>query len=61
MEYDYLKDIMGKERNQLLKECDHCASPSFFPNRENYFLYRQELRELLENWTIDTPFPQKTT
>jgi hypothetical protein len=41
MEYDYLKDIMGKERNQLLKECDHCASPSFFPNRENYFLYRQ--------------------
>ena len=60
MEYDYLKDIMRKERNQLLKDCDHCALPDF-PNRENYILYRQELRELPENWTIDTPFPQKPT
>jgi hypothetical protein len=60
MEYDYLKEIMRKERNQLLKDCDHCALPDF-PNRENYILYRQELRELPENWTIDTPFPQKPT
>ena len=30
MEYDYLKEIMRKERNQLLKECDHCALLSFF-------------------------------
>ena len=60
MEYDYSKDIMRKERNQLLKNCDHCALPDF-PNRENYILYRQALRELPENWTIDTPFPQKPT
>ena len=60
MEYDSLKDIMRKERNQLLKDCDYCALPDF-PNRENYILYRQELRELPDNWTIDTPFPQKPT
>jgi hypothetical protein len=58
MEHDYSKDIMRKERNQLLKDCDHCALTDF-PNRENYILYRQELRELPDNWTIDTPFPQK--
>ena len=60
MEYDYSKEIMRKERNQLLKDCDYCALPDF-PDRENYILYRQELRELPENWTIDTPFPQKQT
>ena len=43
MEYEYLKDIMRKERNQLLKDCDYCALPDF-PDRENYILYRQELR-----------------
>ena len=58
MKYDYLKEIMRNERNQLLKDCDYCALPDF-PDRENYILYRQELRELPENWTIDTPFPQK--
>ena len=58
MEYDYLKDIMRQERNQLLKDCDYCALPDY-PNRENFILYRQELRELPDNWTIDTPFPQK--
>jgi hypothetical protein len=60
MKYDYLKEIMRNERNQLLKDCDYCALPDF-PNRENYILYRQELRELPENWTIDKPFPQKPT
>ena len=60
MEYESLKDIMRQERNKLLKDCDHCALPDF-PNRENYILYRQALRELPENWTIDTPFPQKPT
>jgi hypothetical protein len=60
MKYDYLKEIMRKERNQLLKDCDYCALPDF-PNRENYILYRQELRELPENWTIDKPFPKKPT
>ena len=58
IKHEYLKDIMRQERNQLLKDCDHCALPDF-PNRENYILYRQELRELPNNWTIDTPFPQK--
>jgi hypothetical protein len=58
MKYEYLKEIMRKERNQLLKDCDYCALPDF-PNRENCILYRQKLRELPENWTIDTPFPQK--
>ena len=58
IKHEYLKDIMRQERNQLLKDCDHCALPDF-PNRENYILYRQQLRELPENWTIDTPFPQK--
>jgi len=60
MKYDYLKEIMRNERNQLLKDCDYCALLDF-PNRENYILYRQELRELPENWTIDKPFPQKPT
>ena len=58
MKHEYLKDIMRQERNQLLKDCDHCALPDF-PNRENYILYRQKLRELPDNWTIYTPFPQK--
>jgi hypothetical protein len=58
IKHEYLKDIMRQERNQLLKDCDHCALPDF-SNRENYILYRQELRELPNNWTIDTPFPQK--
>jgi hypothetical protein len=43
MEYEYLNDIMRQERHQLLKDCDYCALPDF-PNRENYILYRQELR-----------------
>ena len=58
IKHEYLKDIMRQERNQLLKDCDHCALPDF-PNRENYIFYRQEFRELPDNWTIDTPFPQK--
>jgi hypothetical protein len=60
MEYDYLKEIMRKERNQLLKDCDYCALPDY-PNRDKWLVYRQELRQLPENWTIDTPFPQKPT
>jgi hypothetical protein len=60
MKHDYLKEIIRQERNQLLKDCDYCALPDY-PNRENYIAYRQELRELPKNWTIDTPFPQKPT
>ena len=60
IKHEYLKDIMRQERNQLLKDCDHCALPDF-PNRENYILYRQELRELPDNLSIDTPFPLKPT
>ena len=53
-------DVVREKRNQLLKDCDYCALPDY-PNRENFILYRQELRELPENWTIDKPFPQKPT
>ena len=60
IKHEYLKDIMRQERNQLLKDCDYCALPDF-PNRKNYIIYRQKLRELPDNWTIDTPFPQKPT
>ena len=60
MEYDYLKEIMRKERNQLLKDCDYCALPDF-PNRENYILYRQELRDFPSIWTPGIKFPQKST
>jgi len=44
------------ERDVLLKNCDHCALPDF-PNREPWLIYRQQLRDLPANWTIDTPYP----
>jgi hypothetical protein len=44
----------------LLIACDYCALPDY-PNRDKWLVYRQELRELPENWTIDTTFPQKPT
>jgi len=48
---------MKQERNQLLKNCDYCAWPDF-PNRDKWLVYRQQLRDLPANWTIDTPFPE---
>jgi hypothetical protein len=51
---------MRQERNQLLKDCDDCALPNF-PNRDQWIVYRQQLRDLPANWTIDTPFPQLPT
>jgi hypothetical protein len=56
----YFKDIMRQERNQLLKDCEHCALPEF-PNRDQWLVYRQLLRDLPEDWTINTPFPQPST
>ena len=58
MEHEYLENIMREQRNQLLKDCDHCALPDF-PDREPWLIYRQQLRDLPEDWTIDTPYPLK--
>jgi hypothetical protein len=44
----------------LLKECDHCALPNF-PNRDQWLVYRQQLRDLPVDWTTDTPFPETPT
>ena len=60
MEHEYLENIMRQQRNQLLKDCDYCALPDF-PNRDQFLVYRQQLRDLLANWTTDTPFPQPPT
>jgi hypothetical protein len=60
MKQDYLENIMRQERNQLLKNSDFCALPDF-PERDQWLVYRQLLRDLPEGWTIDTPFPQPPT
>jgi hypothetical protein len=51
---------MKLKRNMLLVECDHRALPDY-PNRDQWVVYRQKLRDLPVNWTIDTPFPQPPT
>ena len=48
---------MKFKRNMLLAECDYCALPDY-PNRDQWVVYRQFLRDLPANWTIDIPFPQ---
>ena len=57
MEHEYLEKLMRLQRNQLLKDCDYCALLDF-PDRDKFLVYRQQLRDLPANWTIDTPFPQ---
>lgn len=52
----WAKDEMKQQRNMLLVRCDHCALPDF-PNRDPWLIYRQLLRDLPEDWTIDTPYP----
>ena len=59
-EHEYLENIMRQQRNQLLKDCDYCALPDF-PNRDRFLVYRQQLRDLPANWTIDTAFPEPPT
>jgi hypothetical protein len=41
----------------LLISSDFRALPDF-PNRDKWLIYRQQLRDLPANWTIDTPFPE---
>ena len=57
---EWAKEEMKQHRSMLLIECDYCALPDY-PDREKWIEYRQLLRDLPENWTIDTPFPQKPT
>ena len=51
---------MQFKRNTILVECDYFALPDY-PNRDQWVVYRQLLRDLPGNWTIDTPFPQPPT
>ena len=57
IEFEYFKGIMVKHRNMLLISSDFRALPDF-PNRDQWLSYRQQLRDLPINWTIDTPFPK---
>ena len=51
-------DEMREERNQLLRECDHCALPDF-PSRELWLTYRQDLRDFPYIWVEGMEFPMK--
>ena len=58
MKHEYLEDIMRQQRNQLLRDSDHCALPDF-PQRDKWILYRQALRDYPSIWLPDRPFPEK--
>ena len=51
-------DEMREERNQLLRECDHCALPDF-PSRELWLSYREQLRDFPSIWVEGMEFPTK--
>ena len=51
-------DEMREERNQLLRECDHCALPDF-PSRELWLSYREQLRDFPSIWVEGMEFPMK--
>jgi len=55
---ELLVDTMREQRNQLLRECDHCALPDF-PSRELWLTYRQELRDFPSIWVEGMEFPIK--
>jgi hypothetical protein len=57
IQFEYFIGIMVKQRNMLLISSDFRALPDF-PNRDQWLSYRQQLRDLPLNWTIDTPFPK---
>jgi hypothetical protein len=48
---------MVEQRSILLMSTDYRALPDF-PNRDQLLVYRQQLRDLLANWTIDTSIPK---
>jgi hypothetical protein len=59
LKYDDLKvDEMREQRNQLLRECDHCALPDF-PSRELWLSYREQLRDFPCIWVEGMEFPTK--
>jgi hypothetical protein len=60
IEHGYLEQEMRMKRNQLLSESDYKVV-SDYPDRDQFLVYRQQLRDLPANWTIDTPFPQPPT
>ena len=51
-------DEMREERNQLLRECDHCALPDF-PSRELWLSFREQLRDFPSIWVEGMEFPTK--
>ena len=53
IQFEYFKGIM-------VISSDYRALPDF-PNRDQWLVYRQQLRDLPANWTMDTPFPQPPT
>jgi hypothetical protein len=48
---------MVEQRSILLMSTDYRALPDF-PTRDQLLVYRQQLRDLLANWTIDTSIPK---
>ena len=60
IEHGYLEQEMRMKRNQLLSESDY-EVVSDYPDRDQFLVYRQQLRDLPANWTIDTPLPQPPT
>jgi hypothetical protein len=53
---DLLLDEMREQRNQLLRDSDHCALPDF-PQRDKWLAYRQELRDFPAVWVEGMEFP----
>ena len=49
-------EFMRDTRDKLLRESDFRALPDY-PNRENWVIYRQKLRDLPENWNGEYPIP----
>lgn len=46
--------LVRQERNRLLQLTDFRALPDY-PNRDQWLVYRQELRDLTKNWTGTYP------
>jgi len=54
------KENMREERNQLLKDSDFRVSPDYpHTNKEEWIIYRHNLRTLPETWSegMDVPSP----
>ena len=49
-------EMMRETRDKLLKEIDFRALPDF-PNRSEWVIYRQKLRDLPEIWNGEYPTP----